>query len=349
MGFAEVDEFHLDAGRRAKRREVEIGIGRRAVGLLEVAGQGDAEFVSHLPPPISACTVAQLAHRVRERLVQNPDVAGIADEIEALTVEIDAQLDIRHEPAKRLIVLLRRRDRRLDRLLEFGMVELAGNAERDRQVEMADPQAIDAVDRRHLLGVLHAFGGFDLAEEGGAHIGGGEFVGDRARPVAVMGDLQGDAALARRVILHRVDDVANLVDIADHRQHQTLGAHIHGAGDVMVFARGHAHDRRQRRRLEIADRALDRLETEAGMLQVEQDELAAGRFQDVADAGRRELDDERAEFRRLGRGHGFEAWVFHSFLPTHTAPLSRRSPMNSILPLRPRLRKRGHTGQPIFR
>ena len=134
--------------------------------------------------------------------MQNPDVAGVADEVEALRVELDAQLDGGHEAAERLVVLLRGRDRRLDRLLELRMVELAGDAERDRQVEMPDPEAVDAVDGRHRLGVLDAFGGLDLAEQGRALVGGGELVRDRAGPVAVMSHLERDAALAGRVVFH---------------------------------------------------------------------------------------------------------------------------------------------------
>ena len=78
-------------------------------------------------------------------------------------------------------------------------------------------------------------------------------------------------------------------------------------------------------RLEIAERALHRLEAEAGMLEVEEDEIAAGRFQDVADAGRGELDDEMAEFRRLAAGHGLEALICHPFLPLFGAALSARA------------------------
>ena len=87
------------------------------------------------------------------------------------------------------------------------MAEVAGDAERHRQVEMADPKAIDTVQRRDAVDVVDAFRRFDQAEEGRALVGGGEFVGDRARTIAVVRDLQRDAAPARRVIFHRVDDV----------------------------------------------------------------------------------------------------------------------------------------------
>ena len=107
---------------------------------------------------------------------------------------------------------------------------------------MADPQAIDAVDGRDRIGVLDPFRRLDLAEQRRALVGRGELVGDRARPVAVMRDLQRHAALALRVILHAIDDAAGLLGRADHRQHDAFGAHVAGAGDVVVVPRRHAHD-----------------------------------------------------------------------------------------------------------
>src|SRR5262249_40059947 len=58
-----------------------------------------------------------------------------------------------------------------------------------------------------------------------------------------------------------------------------------------------------------------RLVAEAGVLEVEEDEIAAGRLQNVTDAGRRELDHEMAELRRPVPGHPLEALVRQSFLP----------------------------------
>ena len=70
------------------------------------------------------------------------------------------------------------------------------------------------------------------------------------------------------------------------------------------------------RRLEIADGALDRLDREAGMLDVENHELAAGRFQDMADARRGELDDEMPELQLAHvRVSALRPWPFTAFLP----------------------------------
>src|SRR5690606_4488381 len=44
---ARVDEGHLDAMSLAERLEIEVGIGRRTVGLLEVARERDAELPGH--------------------------------------------------------------------------------------------------------------------------------------------------------------------------------------------------------------------------------------------------------------------------------------------------------------
>ena len=78
------------------------------------------------------------------------------------------------------------------------MLELAGDAERRRQVEMADPQAVDAVEGGDGVGVLDPGPGLDLGEEGGARVGGGELVQHRAAPVEVVRHAQRHAALARR-------------------------------------------------------------------------------------------------------------------------------------------------------
>ena len=76
---------------------------------------------------------------------------------------------------------------------------------------MADPQAIDAGERGDGLGVLDALGGLDLTEQRAAAVCGGEFVHDGARPIAIMRDLQGDAAAAFWRVFHRVEDVAGFI------------------------------------------------------------------------------------------------------------------------------------------
>ena len=118
-----------------------------------------------------------------------------------------------------------------------------------------------------------------------------------------MRHLQGHAALTGRMVFHRIDDVPHLVDVADHGKHDALRSHVQGARDVVVFLRRHADDCRKVGRLEIAERALHRLEAEARMFEVEENEVAARGLQDMADARRGELDDEVPEFRRARARH----------------------------------------------
>ena len=155
----------------------------------------------------------------------------------------------------------------------------------------------------------------DLAEERAAAVCGDELVHDSAGPIAIVRDLQGDAPPAIGRVLHRFEDVAGFVNVADHRQHQALGAHVHRASDVMIFLRRNAHDHRQIGSLEIADRALHCLETKSGMLEIEEHEVATGRFENMADPGRRELDDEMPELWDLGLSQFLQALRCHAFLP----------------------------------
>jgi hypothetical protein len=78
-----------------------------------------------------------------------------------------------------------------------------------------------------------------------------------------MGDAKRHAALALGDVLHAVEDGTCLGHVVDHGQHDALGAHVGGAGDVVVFLGGHADDRGQAGGLEVAQAALDRLVVEA--------------------------------------------------------------------------------------
>src|SRR5262249_55901548 len=94
---------------------------------------------SELFAPAGFAPRPQPANRLGQRILQHPDVARIADEVEARLMQGEALLDVRHQAAERLAVLARGRDHAVDRLRELRIVELAGDAERDAQIEMADP------------------------------------------------------------------------------------------------------------------------------------------------------------------------------------------------------------------
>ena len=113
---------------------------------------------------------SQFADRLGEGVVQHPDIARIADEVETLAVEFDALLDGRHEAPKRLAVLVGRGADAGDRVGEGLRAEVARYAERNREIEMADPQAVDSRQSRDGVGILDALRRLDLAEERAAFL-----------------------------------------------------------------------------------------------------------------------------------------------------------------------------------
>ena len=200
IGFSESMNAISTPARGAERREIEIGIGRRAVRLPEIAGERDAELIGHggVLSLLRLAAVAELRDRLGERVVQHPDIAGIADEIEALRVEVDALLDRRHQAAERLVVLLGGRDRSSrSRRLNFGWSNSPGMpSDTDRSKWPTQRQSTPSI-----AAMASAFSTPSAVsiwqKKRRALVGGGELVGDRTRPVAVMRHLQRHAAPAR--------------------------------------------------------------------------------------------------------------------------------------------------------
>src|SRR5262245_47753380 len=103
-------------------------------------------------------SLPQGGDRGGQRIPKHPHVTRIAAKVEALLVERYADLGGRYKATQCFLVLPGSRNRLLDRLQKFRMVELAGDAKRYRQVEMADPQAVDAIDGGNPVGIFGAFG-----------------------------------------------------------------------------------------------------------------------------------------------------------------------------------------------
>src|SRR5262245_4085943 len=87
----------------------------------------------------SATGGAQAGDAVGQPLLQDPDVARIADEVEAGAEQCRALGDRGAEPAERLVVGAAGGGDPRDRLLEGGILEIARPAERGGEVDMADP------------------------------------------------------------------------------------------------------------------------------------------------------------------------------------------------------------------
>src|SRR4051794_37350609 len=85
----------------------------------------------------------QPGHPGRQRVLQQPDIAAPGDQPEAV---LDGPLRLRStrdQPAEALAVLPGRGADPPRRVAERRMVELAGDAERGREVEMPEPERVD--------------------------------------------------------------------------------------------------------------------------------------------------------------------------------------------------------------
>src|SRR5215468_8783751 len=107
---------------------------------------------------------AQAGDAVGQPLLQDPDVARIADEVEAGAEQRRALGDRGAQPAERLVVGAAGGGDAGDRLLEGGILEITRPAERGGEVDMADPQPVDTRQRCDRLDILDPGPGLDLGE-----------------------------------------------------------------------------------------------------------------------------------------------------------------------------------------
>jgi hypothetical protein len=94
--------------------------------------------------------------------LEHPDVTGIADEIEAFVEQCNALIHVGHKTPDSFAMLAGRRDGVRDGVGKNPVAEIAGDAERTGQVEMADPEAIDTIDGGDRFGIFNARRRFDL-------------------------------------------------------------------------------------------------------------------------------------------------------------------------------------------
>ncbi len=183
------------------------------------------------------------------------------------------------------------------------MIELTRNAEARAQIQVPDPQSVDAVDRGDGVGVLGALPGFDQGEEHGASIRFGKLLGDRTARVAVMGDPERHSARTHGRILSALDDAFRFLAGTDHRQYQPFGTGVERARDILVGTPRRAHQRRYRSCLQKLQRAFQRIDPETAVLGIEKHELTATRGQQVPNPGHRELPYQGAAFEALVLNH----------------------------------------------
>src|SRR5208337_5620596 len=119
---------------------------------------------------------AQFPDCLGQGVVQNPDVSRVTNEVKTLTIEFDTLLHSRSQAPKRLPVPGGGGADAGDRVGEGLRTEFSGNTERNREIEMPDPQAVDAWERGDGVGVFDAFRCLDLAKQRASPVGCGELV-----------------------------------------------------------------------------------------------------------------------------------------------------------------------------
>ena len=123
----------------------------------------------------------------------------------------------------------------------------------------------------------------------------GDLGDDIAALVVVVREAERRAAPARRRIARARDDVRGFVGRADHRHHDADRADVERARDEVIFAARHAHHRHDAEAPAQRELGLERLEAEPRVLHVVEHEFRAGVAADLRHAGRKELEDHRAE------------------------------------------------------
>src|SRR5258708_6491762 len=178
------------------------------------------------------------------------------------------------------------------------MIELAGDANRVREVEMAEPADIDAWHGEDRIGIVDARLGFDQCDHQSALVGTAHLVLDIAAAVIIMRQVEGEAAHALGPIAAPGGNLFGLFLGLDHRHHDAHGARVEHRRDQVVMRTRHAHHRHQADPARGGDLLLDRLDADAAMLHVEDAEFGARRGEDLRHAGAEELECHDAE-RRL--------------------------------------------------
>jgi hypothetical protein len=111
-----------------------------------------------------------------------------------------------------------------------GIVELARNAEEIAEIEMAEPEAVDAVDGGDVLHRFEPALAFDLRDHEIAGVGVLHLRGRIAGFVIVVRETEGGAAPALHRIARRACDLARGFHAFDHRHHHALRPDIERAG-----------------------------------------------------------------------------------------------------------------------
>jgi len=140
---------------------------------------------------------------------------------------------------------------------------------------------------------------------------------------------QAHASLPQRRVLGRLHELPSLVGAAHVGQHDPQGAQVQAAGDEVAGQTGDADHGRQAHLAAGDQDRPQRLQREAGMLQVEQEEVGRQRADESGDVGDGELHHHMAHHQALLVQRLSQGVRLHHGIPPKRASLARKAGWSS--------------------
>lgn len=195
--------------------------------------------------------------------------------------------------------------------MEIRVIELGYDAHAGGEIEVADPENIDAWSSGDGIGVGKALKGFDLADDGGVAVGEIEVFRRMGRDVVVVSMTEAQPAMSEGRVLGRVDDIGGLFWSFDVSDHHAESAGIEDAGEEVVLAFGDANERSEGAAVGPGEEVGDGVEIVAGVFHVVDDEVEAGGIEDAGDATGGKFPDHMAYGHAAFRDDLLQTIGFH--------------------------------------
>jgi hypothetical protein len=199
--------------------------------------------------------------------------------------------------------------------VEAWVVELGRDAHEVGQVEVTDPEHVDAVDRCDLLHLVEPAFGLDLCDHQRAFVVAADLVAHVAAEVVALCEAERRTAPARRRITAGLHDRLRLLGRLHHRDHHAARAEVERACNERVLAAGDPDHRLYGQAAATGEQPLQRFEAEASVLHVVEHKTASRIGQDGRHAGREELEHHRTGHRLASQHIGLDRARLHGVTP----------------------------------
>ena len=167
-----------------------------------------------------------------------------------------------------------------------GLVAARRIAIRDRQVDWADIDRVEPLDRQDLVEIVDRLGGLDHAEGDDDVVGLGVVVGAAVE----RGADRPRAAVAERRIAHRVDEFLGLGAVVDHRADDAVGAGVERLLDMGRVVPRHPHQRHRLGGRDALQHRHHHLVVDHAVLHVDDQRIPAGMGHDLGRKARRDAE-----------------------------------------------------------